>query len=73
MIGNITVGLILLYGLGWEVGKPVPGTYGMLKLMQFCNIGVALAGGMAIGWVLEKKQESDRMANHMFKSIGENL
>ena len=53
-LGFLTVGLILLYGLGWEVGRPVPGKYGMLKLMLFCSIGGALAGGMAIGWVIVK-------------------
>jgi len=71
--GFLIVGLILLYGLGWEVGHPVPGKYAMLFILLICNIGAALAGGLAIGWVLEKKQESDQMANHMFKSIGENL
>lgn len=55
-MGFLTVGLILLLGLGWEVGKPVIGKYGMLKLMLFCDIGAALAGGMAIGWVLEKSR-----------------
>lgn len=53
-LGFLTVGLILLYGLGWEVGRPISGKYGMLKLMLFCGIGAALAGGMAIGWILEK-------------------
>ena len=55
-LGFLTVGLILLYGFGWEVGNPVPGKYGMLKLMLFCSIGAALTGGMAIGWVLEKSK-----------------
>lgn len=55
-LGFLAVGLILLYGFGWEVGEPAPGKYGMLKLMLFCSIGGALAGGMAIGWVLEKSR-----------------
>jgi hypothetical protein len=55
-LGFLAIGLILLYGFGWEVGEPVPGKYGMLKLMLFCSIGGALAGGMAIGWVLEKSR-----------------
>jgi hypothetical protein len=55
-LGFLAVGLLLLYGFGWEVGEPVPGKYGMLKLMLFCSIGGALAGGMAIGWVLEKSR-----------------
>jgi hypothetical protein len=53
-LGFLSVGLILLYGFGWEVGNPVPGKYGMLKLALFCSIGAALTGGMAIGWMLEK-------------------
>ena len=53
-LGFLTVGLILLFGVGWEVGRPVYGKYGMLLLLSICNIGAALAGGMAIGWVLEK-------------------
>jgi hypothetical protein len=55
-LGFLAVGLILLFGLGWEVGNPVPGKYGMLKLTLFCSIGAALTGGMAIGWMLEKSR-----------------
>ncbi|HKY55904.1 MAG TPA: hypothetical protein VJM08_16425 [Anaerolineales bacterium] len=55
-LGFLTVGLVLLHGFGWEVGNPVPGKYGMLKLMLFCDIGAALAGGLVIGWVLEKSR-----------------
>ena len=55
-VGFLAVGLILIFGLGWEVGNPVPGKYGMLKLALFCGIGAALAGGMTIGWVLEKSR-----------------
>jgi hypothetical protein len=50
-LGFLTVGLILLFGLGWEVGEY---PYKMLSLLELCNIGAALVGGMAIGWVLEK-------------------
>lgn len=53
-LGFLSVGLILPYGFGWEVGNPVIGKYGMLKLALFCSIGAALAGGAAIGWMLEK-------------------
>ena len=53
-LGFLTVGLTLLYGLGWEVGRPVSGKYGMLLLLLICSIGAALAGGIAIGWVLTK-------------------
>ncbi len=55
-VGFLTVGLILLHGLGWEVGEPVYGKYEMLLLLEICNIGAALAGGMAIGWLLEKSR-----------------
>ena len=71
-LGFLAVGLILLFGLGWEVGRPVYGKYGMLLLLLICSIGAALAGGMALGWMLEKNQESDRMARHVLESIGEN-
>ena len=52
-LGFLAVGLILLFGPGWAVGE-YPGK--MLTLMEFCNIGAALAGGMAIGWVLDKSR-----------------
>lgn len=55
-LGFLAVGLILLFGLGWEVGNPIPGKYGMLKLMLFCSIGATLTGGMAIGWMLEQSR-----------------
>lgn len=53
-LGFLSVGLILLYGLGWEVGYPMPGKYGMLLLALICSIGAALTGGMAIGWMLSR-------------------
>jgi hypothetical protein len=55
-LGFLSVGLILLYGLGWEVGYPMPGKYGMLLLALICSIGAALTGGMAMGWALEKSR-----------------
>jgi len=55
-LGFLTVGLILLYSLGWEVGKPVYGKYGMLLLLLICSAGAALAGGMALGWALDKSR-----------------
>ncbi|HEX6034863.1 MAG TPA: hypothetical protein VFY83_10530 [Anaerolineales bacterium] len=55
-LGFLAVGLILLYCFGWEVGRPVSGKYGMLKLMLFCDIGAALTGGMALGWLLKKSR-----------------
>ena len=53
-LGFLAVGLILFPGLGWEVGRPVPGKYAMPLLLLICNIGAALAGGMAIGWELRE-------------------
>src|SRR6185503_6343087 len=53
-LGFLTVGLILLCGLGWEVGRPVYGKYGMLLLLLICSAGAALAGGMALGWAMDK-------------------
>lgn len=53
-LGFLTVGLILLFGFGWEVGNPVYGKYGMLKLALFCSIGAALAGGASLGWMLSR-------------------
>ena len=61
-VGFLIVGLTLLYGFGWEVGKPVPGKYAMLKLMLFCSIGAALAGGASLGWMLSRA-----------KSVGEKM
>ena len=55
-LGFLAVGLILLFGLGWEVGKPVPGKYSMPLLLLICNAGAALAGGMALGWALDKSR-----------------
>ncbi|RPJ26878.1 MAG: hypothetical protein EHM33_09980 [Chloroflexi bacterium] len=52
-LGFLTVGLILLFGLGWGVGER-PGK--MLSLLELCNIGAALAGGMALGWALNKSR-----------------
>lgn len=59
-LGFLTVGLILFPGLGWEVGRPVPGKYSMPSLLLICNIGAALAGGMALGWVFEKSRIRSR-------------
>lgn len=55
-LGFLAVGLILLFGLGWEVGKPVPGKYSMPLLLLICNAGAALTGGMALGLALDKSR-----------------
>jgi hypothetical protein len=55
-LGFLTVGLILLFGFGWEVGNPVYRKYGMILILLICSIGGALAGGTALGWVLEKSR-----------------
>jgi hypothetical protein len=55
-LGFLTVGLILLHGLRWEVGRPVYGKYGMLLILLICSVGATLAGGMALGWALDKSR-----------------
>jgi hypothetical protein len=55
-LGFLAIGLTLLHWFGWEVGRPIPGKYAMLLLLLICNTSAALAGGMAIGWVLEKSR-----------------
>jgi hypothetical protein len=52
-LGFLIVGLILLFGLGWGVGER---PWKMLSLLELCNIGAALAGGMALGWALDKSR-----------------
>jgi len=56
-LGFLAVGLILQFGFGWEVGRPVYGSHSMTKILQWCCLGAALAGGMAMGWVLAKSNE----------------
>jgi hypothetical protein len=51
-LGFLLVSLILQFGLGWEVGKPVPGKYSMISIMHWGNFASALAGGAAMGWTL---------------------
>jgi len=59
-LGFLVVGLILQYGFGWEVGRPVYGSHSMTTNLQWCCLGAALAGGMAIGWVLAKSKVAER-------------
>ena len=56
-LGFLAVGLILQFGFGWEVGRPVYGSHNMTTILQWCCLGTALAGGMAMGWVLVKSNE----------------
>ena len=53
-LGFLAMGLILLFGFGWEVGYPHPGKFGMLLIFLICSIGAALTGGMAMGWQLRE-------------------
>ena len=62
-LGFLFVSLILQFGLGWEVGKPQPEKYEMLTLLNWSNVGAALAGGMAMGWVLEKFKANGEMVS----------
>ncbi len=53
-LGFLVVGLILQLGFGWEVGRPVYGSHDMTTILRWCSLGAALAGGLAMGWVLAK-------------------
>lgn len=53
-LGFLMVGLILLFGFGWEVGNPVSRKYGMILILLICSIGGALAGGASLGWMLSR-------------------
>ena len=53
----LVISPILLFGLGWEVGRlgffvGYRYRYSMIVIMHFCNFGAALAGGLAMGWTL---------------------
>jgi len=58
-LGFLAVGLMLQFGFGWEVGRPVYGSHDMTTILQWCCLGAALAGGMAMGWVLAKSNEDE--------------
>ena len=62
-LGFLIVSLILQFGFGWEVGKPQPEKYEMLTLLNWGNVGAALAGGLAMGWVLEKFKANGEMVS----------
>ena len=53
-LGFLATGLILFFGFGLEVGYHIIGKSGMLKILLFCSTGAALAGGMAMGWILSR-------------------
>jgi len=57
-LGFLAVSLFLQFGLGWEVGKPVPGKYEMLTLLHYCNVGAALVGGSVLGTELARSKNS---------------
>ena len=67
-LGFLAVSLFLQFVLGWEVGKPVPGKYGMLTLLHYCNVGAAFAGGITLGWVLEKFTNLEKHAILIYPS-----
>ena len=58
VLGYLAVSLILQFGFGLEVGKPVPGKYEMLTLLHYCNVGAALAGGSVLGRELARSKNS---------------
>ncbi len=52
-VAFLLVSFILLFGFGWEVGGRYAGSrYSMILIMHWCNFGSALAGGLAMGWML---------------------
>ena len=57
VLGFLAVSLILQFGFGLEVGKPV-GRYEHLTLLHWCNIGAALVGGMVLGKELVNSKNS---------------
>ena len=63
VLGFLIVSLILQFGLGWEVGKPQAEKYEMLTLLNWSNVGAAMAGGMAMGWILEKFKAKGEMVS----------
>jgi len=57
VLGYLAVSLILQFGFGLEVGKPV-GRYEHLTLLHYCNIGAALVGGSVLGRELLKSKST---------------
>jgi hypothetical protein len=60
-LGFLIVSLVLQFGFGWEVGRPVPGRYSMITIMHWGNFAAALAGGATMGVTLvrERKEIED--------------
>lgn len=53
----LVTSLVLLFGLGWEVGRPgyfAGYRYSMLVIMYWCNFAAALSGGVTMGWLLTR-------------------
>ncbi len=63
--GFLIMDLILWFGFGWEVGRPVPGRYSMVTITNLCNFVAALAGGLAMGWTLVAKGATARLSGVM--------
>ena len=55
-LGFMIVTLVLQFVFGWEVGRPQTGKYAMLTILNWCNVGAALVGGSAFGWILANKR-----------------
>lgn len=55
-LGFLLMNLVLWFGCGWEVGRPVPGRYSMVTITNLSNLAAALAGGIALGWTLLQGQ-----------------
>lgn len=58
----LLVSFILLFGFGWEVGRPgyfAGFRYSMIIIMHVCNFGAALAGGLVMGWSIAREQVAE--------------
>jgi hypothetical protein len=58
-LGFLIVSLVLQFGFGWEVGRPVWGKYSMITIMHWGNFGAALAGGAMMGWIWSRDELSE--------------
>lgn len=63
-LGFLLTSLVLQFGLGWEVGRPVPGKYSMIIIMHWGNFAATLAGGAAMGWTLLRGHEEIEISEH---------
>ena len=51
-LGFLSINLIMWFGYGWEVGRPISGRFSMVTITNLGNLAAALTGGIALGWTL---------------------